>query len=278
MKHLLIAISWLLCIVATGLAADMPATRPSSQAVASQPDPSAEKPTSATLPSATASPPTTQDLYKSAINPKTDTWTTAMPDNSCTILAYRSVPVRQTISHNTYPHENFLPNARIPGSEGITTLNRAEYIDFGFRCQKPVNEKLTLNFDATGLFAATGGSNTNASGFNLVDHRAANDTRPRGEADFVYTDTNYGYDLAIGATWSLSKEYYIGAVADFTTVYIDSGWDRYSSFISQTSRQLFIPAGGIKIGYRMSKNSAIEGTFLLGRNGMGYFAGMVWDF
>jgi hypothetical protein len=273
MKHLLIVITCLLTTIAAASAADTPTTQPASQAVA-------EGSRSSSQPSAVAPAPpaAARDMYKEAIDPKSDTWTTAMPEDTGEILAYRSVPVRQTFSHNTYRYESFLPNSKVPGSEGITTLNRAQYIDYGYRWQHPVNEKLTLNFDATGLFADTGGSNTNASGFNLVDHRAANDTRPRGVADFVYTDTNFGFDLAIGATWSITDKFYIGAVADFTTVFIDSGWDRYSSFISQTSRQLFIPAGGLKVGFRTTKNSSIEGTFLLGRNGMGYMAGMVWFF
>lgn len=218
-----------------------------------------------------------ESIFHDAINSDKETWTTAMPENTFSLLGYRSVPVKQTFVHNTYPGDSFLPRAKVPGSAGTTILNRAQYIDYGFRWQRPLDDHWAVNFDATGLFAVSGGSNTNASGFNQVDHRSANDTRYRGVADFIYTDTDFGYDLAIGTTYSLTKHLYIGAVADFTTVYLDNGWDRYSSFISQSSKQLFVPAGGLKIGYRGTKNSSIEATLFIGKNGVGYFVGGVWD-
>jgi hypothetical protein len=104
------------------------------------------------------------------------------------------------------------------------------------------------------------------------------DDRCRGKADFIYTDSDFGCDLAVGVNYSITKHCYIGAVADFTTVYIGNGWDRYSSFVPQSGRQYLVPAGGIKFGYRGTKNSSIEATVLLGRNGVGYFLGTVWDF
>jgi hypothetical protein len=201
-----------------------------------------------------------------------------LPECDAEILGYRSVPVKQTFVHNTYGGDSFLPRAKVPGSAGTTILNRAQYIDYGFRWQRPLDRRWTISFDATSLFAVTGGSNTNASGFNLVDHRSENDTRYRGMADFIYTDTDFGYDLAISASYSLDKNLYIGAVADFTTVFLDSGWDRYSSFVSQSSKQLFVPAGGLRFGFRGTKTSDIEATILIGRNGVGYFFGVANTF
>jgi hypothetical protein len=256
MKFAILTAYMLFC-VQFAKAVDAPTTRPSSQ------------------PTTQISP---EQAFKDATNPENANWTSALPKGEPWILRYRSVPIKETFAHNTFPGDRFLPNSKVPGSAGTTVLNRAQFIDFGFRREEPITENLAFNIDATGLFAYTGGSGANASGFNLDDHRAANDSRPPRTAGYIYSDADYGFDLAVGMTWSVSKEMYVGALADFTTVFLDSGWDRYSSYVSQSSRELFVPAGGLKIGFRQTKNSVIEATILIGRNGIGYSAGIVWDF
>jgi hypothetical protein len=127
------------------------------------------------------------------------------------------------------------------------------------------------------LFAVTSGSGANASGFNLDDHRSANDNRPVYQAGSVYTDSDFGFEVAIGATFSLSKNFYVGPLFDLSGVFIDNGWDRYSSYQIQHTRLVVIPAGGIKFGYRTSKTTAIECNVLAGKNGFGCNAGLVWN-
>jgi hypothetical protein len=202
----------------------------------------------------------------------------ATPSGFAALLGYKSVPVKQTFSHDTNPDDNFLPNSNVPGSAGVTSLDQAQFIDLGLRYEIPVNKKWSFNIDATGLFAASTGNGADASGMNLDDRQNANDNRPAANAAFIYTDANWGFDVALGTSYSLSKKIYIGAVADFTGIFVDSGWDRYSSYSSQSTKLVLVPAGGPKFGWHMSENIAIEGTALFGKNGVGYNAGLVWNF
>jgi hypothetical protein len=203
---------------------------------------------------------------------------TATPTGFAALLGYKSVPVKQTFSHNTNPGDNFLPNANVPGSVGTTSLDQAQFIDVGLRYEMPIKKKWRFNIDATGLFAVTTGNGADASGMNLDDRQNANDNRPAANAAFIYTDANWGFDVALGITYSLPKNFYVGAVADLSGVFVDSGWDRYSSYTSQSTKLVLVPAGGPKLGWRMSENIAIEGTALFGKNGVGYNAGLVWNF
>src|ERR1035441_4004442 len=82
------------------------------------------------------------------LNPDTDT-----PSGFGLLLGYKSLPVKQTFAHDTNPGDSFLPNANVPGSGGTTSLNRAQYIDFGLRYETPLRDKSkwSLNMDASGL-------------------------------------------------------------------------------------------------------------------------------
>ena len=138
--------------------------------------------------------------------------------------------------------------------------------------------KWSLNIDATGLFAYTSGNGADASGMNLDDRQNANDDRPAANAAFIYTDANFGFDGALGLNYKLSKHFYVGAVADFSGVFVDNGWDRNSSYQSQSTKLVLVPAGGPKFGWRMTEDIAVEGTVLIGKNGVGYNAGFVLHF
>ena len=196
------------------------------------------------------------------------------------LLGYKSVPVKQTFAHDTNPGDSFLPNANVPGSAGTTSLNRAQYIDLGLRYETPLADKSkwSLNIDAAGLFAYTSGNGADSSRMNLDDRQNANDNRPAANAAFIYTDSNWGFDATIGVNYSFSKHFYAGVAGDFTGVYVDNGWDRYSNFQSQSAKWVLVPAGGPKLGLRITESSAIEGTILFGKNGVGFNAGLVWHF
>ena len=229
-----------------------------------------------------ATEPTTQAIESGApddaTNPRTATWNVAMPNGLAGLLGYKSVPVKQSFSHDTNPGDSFLPNANLSGSAGRTALNRAQYIDAGFRYELPISNNWSFNVDATGLFAVTTGNGADASGMNLDDSKNANDSRPAAGAAFVYTDSKFGFDLAVGTTYSLTKDYYVGVQADLTSVFVDNGWDRFSSYEVQSSKLLLVPAAGLKLGWRVSKDAAIEGSVLYGKNGLGYSAGLVFHF
>jgi|ERR1035438_8185805 hypothetical protein len=192
-------------------------------------------------------------------------------------IGYKSVPVNQTYSHNTNPNDSFLPNANVPGSAGTTSLDRAQFIDFGFRYELPLNYHLSFNIDATGLFAYTSGNGADAWGMNLDDRQNANDNRPAANAVFVYTDSNFGFDAALGTSYRLTEDFYVGAVVDLSGVFVDSGWDRYSTYTPESTTLVLVPAGGPKLGWRFG-DIAIEGTVLFGKYGVGYNAGIVWRF
>jgi hypothetical protein len=196
------------------------------------------------------------------------------------LLGYKSVPLKQIFAHDTNPGDSFLPNANVPGSAGTTSLNRAQYIDFGLRYETPLADKSkwSLNLDVAGLFAYTSGNGADSSGMNLDDRQNANDNRPAANAAFIYTDSNWGFDTTIGVDYSFSKHFYAGVAGDFTGVYVDNGWDRYSNFQSQSAKWVLIPTGGPKLGWRITERSAIEGTILFGKNGVGFNAGLVWHF
>ena len=110
------------------------------------------------------------------------------------------------------------------------------------------------------------------------DIQNANDSRPAADAAFIYTDSNYGFDVALGTTFSLSKDFYVGALVDLSGVFVDNGWDRYSSYQVQSSKLVLVPAGGLKFGWRVTKDAAIEGNVLYGKNGIGFNAGLVVHF
>ena len=196
------------------------------------------------------------------------------------LLGYKSVPIQQTFAHNTHLEDSFLPNANVPGSAGTTSLNRAQYIDFGLRYETPLanKSKWSVNIDAGGLFAYSSGDGADSSGMNLHDRQNANDNRPAANAAFIYTDSNWGFDATIGLNYSFSKYFYAGVAGDFTGIYVDNGWDRYSNFQSQSAKWVLVPAGGPKLGLRITESTAVEGTVLFGKNGVGFNAGLVWHF
>lgn len=212
--------------------------------------------------------PLTENALGEDMNPDTSTWTSAMPRGFAVLIGYKRVPVRQSFSHDTNSGDSFLPNANAPGSAGTTSLNRAQYVDAGFRYEAPANGNWSFNVDVTGLFAYTKGNGADASGWNLDDHENANDSRPAANAAFVYTDSNLGFDVALGISYGLSKVFYVGAVADLAGVVVDNGWDRFSKLQVQSKKLFLVPAGGLKLGLRFSKNIAIEGTALSGKNGV----------
>jgi hypothetical protein len=221
---------------------------------------------------------TDEEAFRDAVDPSTSTWSSAMPGGFAVVVGYKSVKVKQSFSHNTNPEDSFLPNANVPGSAGTTRLNRAQFVDFGFRYELPADSRWSFHLDATGLFAFTTGNGADASGMNLDDRQNANDSRPAALAAFVYTDANYGFDVALGVNYSLSKDLYLGASADFAGVFVESGWDRYSSYKVQSSKLVLIPAGGPTFGWRIAKDTAIEGSVLFGKNGIGYTVGLVCHF
>jgi hypothetical protein len=204
----------------------------------------------------------------------------ANPSGFSLLLGYKSVPVKQSFAHDTNPGDNFLPNAGIPGSAGTTSLNRAQYIEAGLRYETPYfsSSKWSLNIDAAGLLAYTAGNGATSSGMNLNDRQNANDSRPPANAAFIYTDSNWGFDATLGINYHFTRHLYAGLVGDFTGVYVENGWDRYSTYTSQQSKWVLVPAGGPKLGYRFSQHFGAEGTVLIGKNGVGFNTGLVFHF
>ncbi len=196
------------------------------------------------------------------------------------LLGYKSVPVKQSFPHDTNPGDSFLPNASVPGSAGTTSLDRAQFIELGLRYERPLskNSRWSFNIDAGGLFAFSTGNGADASGMNLDDRQNANDSRAAANAAFIYTEANWGFDLALGANYSLSKHFYVGAVGDLSGVFMDNGWDRFSDFESQSTRLVLVPAGGPKLGVAISDHFKVEATALFGKDGVGYNAGLVFCF
>jgi hypothetical protein len=197
-------------------------------------------------------------------------WTAAMPQGFAFFACYKTVAVDQSFAHDTHPDDSFLPNANVPGSAGTTSLARARYIDLGLRYDAPSKGRWTFNVDVAGLFAYSSGNGAGASGWNLDDRQNANDPRPPANAAFIYTDSIYGFDVALGATCGLSRFFYLGAGADLAGLVVDNGWDRFSSKAVQARKLLLVPAGGPKVGLRLTREVALEGTALFARKGVGY--------
>jgi hypothetical protein len=202
----------------------------------------------------------------------------AEPNGLGMLVGYKTVRVKQSFSHDTHPDDSFLPNATVPGSAGTTSLDRAQYISFGFRYAWPTSSRWSVNFGTTGLFAYTSGNGADVSGMNIDDRQNVNDSRPAANAAFVYTDSNWGFDVALGIRYSASESLYLGAVADFTGVWVENGWDRFGNYQAQSRKFVSIPAGGPILGLRITRSTAIEGAVLFGKNGAGYNAGLVVQF
>jgi len=205
----------------------------------------------------------------------TPAWTAAMPQGFALLVGYQSVVVKQSFAHDTHPDDSFLPNASVPGSAGTTSLDRAQYLALGLRYEGPAHGAWSLGVGVAGLFALTRGNGADASGWNLDDRENANDSRPAANAAFVYTDSIVGFDLSLAATYGLSRVVYVGAVADLAGVFLDNGWDRFSSFQLQSRKLVLVPAGGPKLGLRLTRDTALEGSVLWGRKGVGYSGSIV---
>lgn len=194
------------------------------------------------------------------------------------LTGYKSIPVKRSFAHDTHPGDSFLPGAGIPGSAGTTSIDRAQFFELGFRFEAPLSSNWHINIDAGGLVAVTLGNGDTSLGMNLDDRQNINDNRAPANAAFVYTDARWGFDVALGINYNLSSSVYIGGVVDLAGVLIDHGWDRFSSYSSQKSELVLVPAAGPKLGVRLTENTALEGIALLGQDGVGFSAGVVFRF
>ena len=94
----------------------------------------------------------------------------------------------------------------------------------------------------------------------------------------MYTDSNFGFDGTIGINRKLSDSISLGIVADYTGAFVDSGWDRYGTFTSQSSKLVSVPAGGLKFEWRMTDTVAFDAIALEGKHGFGGNVGLAWRF
>jgi hypothetical protein len=219
-----------------------------------------------------------EDVQGGSTDMDSPAWKAALPKGVAFFTGYKSALVKQSFAHDTHPDDGFLPNADVPGSAGTTSLNRAQYLELGLRYEMPAAGRWSFDVNVAGLLAYTSGHGADASGWNLDDSQNANDSRSPDNAAFVYTNSPYGFDVALGATCGLSRVLYLGAVADLAGLVAENGWDRFSSFQVQSRKLMLVPAGGPRLGLRFTRDIGIEGRALFAKKGTGYDGGLVIRF
>lgn len=192
-------------------------------------------------------------------------------DRFSVTLGYREYKLQHpTYSHNTHPNDSFLPRASVPGSAGTTTLDgKLRFGAVGFRYDQPIaptrtSNRLKLNVDLGGLF---GGARD--------DHQNNNDPRPAGNGAFVYSEANFGMYAGTGLSYEIGR-FYVGVQAELGGLFIDRGWDRYSTDQSTQSQLKFFPSVGPKIGYRFTDNFRTEASVQFGNATM-FTLGLIFN-
>ena len=162
-----------------------------------------------------------------------------------------------TFSHNTYPADYFLPNASIPGSAGTTTLNGENYFaTIGINYAHPI-ESISRSLSWRTEFGAL-------IGYNEDQHENANDHRPPANGAFVYSDAIWGGYGQWGITYHLGNHLYVGLDVEGDVVFLDNGWNRYSTKTTQKMNEDWIVAGGPALGYDFNNQYGIEVNGRLG--------------
>jgi hypothetical protein len=169
------------------------------------------------------------------------------------LVGYKYIDIDYDFTHDTHPDDSFLPGAGVHGSAGKTHLNGLHFAAIGVRYQASFSDSFSYNLDAGGLV-----------GGDRDRHKNANDMRPDENAAFVYSDTKFGFFAATGLSYHIER-FYVGAEAQLSGVYIESGWDRFDHDQKQDSKIQLLPSCGPKIGYQINDNWSIESTVQFGR-------------
>lgn len=172
--------------------------------------------------------------------------------------------------HDTHPADGFLPGSAIPGSAGKTGLDGQlqHFGTFGVRYQTLFVPTVSCDIEAGGLFG------------RARDYRQnANDPRPPSSGSFVYSEANYGFYGALGASYHFQKVLkggYLGVETQANCFFVDHGYSRFGRDESVRGDLLVAPSVGPKFGYNLD-NMFIELTVQFGRSvGGGISFGMLF--
>ena len=179
------------------------------------------------------------------------------------LIGYRYIALDEKFSHNTHPDDNFLPNSNQPGSAGETRIKKTSWLFVGARYLKEFENDTALNIDLGALI-----------GDNEKKAQNANDNRPAGAASFIYSKAEMGVQGAVG--YSLRKgRFRLGAEAQLSGIYIESGWDRFDNQEKEDSKFKFVPTIGPKIGIYLWDDNLVEVTVQKGEE---FAAGVNFQF
>lgn len=194
------------------------------------------------------------------------------PDNGLELkFGYKSAVVEgTTFSHDTHPDDSFLPNSNVPGSAGTTSLDDGmlHFGTLGLGYHAPLmNERLSWNVDVGGMLGGDSDRRKNA-----------NDSRPDGNAAFVYSQARWGIYTEAGLAYHV-KRFYFGANAQLVGIFVSSGWDRFGRQESEHVNLKLTPSAGPKVGYYFDEDRdiGVEGTVQLGED-VTFGVQLVWQF
>lgn len=169
------------------------------------------------------------------------------------MVGYRFINLDYTFNHDTHQDDSFLTGAIDSGSAGTTNLGNIHWAFLGGRYQTKKAD-LILNFDFGVLL-----------GGERDRRKNVNDTRPDANAAFIYSEAHVGVLAAFGLSYDMNP-LTLGAEAQVTGVFIESGWDRWGSDDKQDSMFEVMPTIGPKIGYQLSENIGLEATIQFGKS------------
>jgi hypothetical protein len=160
----------------------------------------------------------------------------------------------QRFWHDTHPDDSFLPESNVPGSAGVTNIGGTRtYITAGAGYQKRLSDLFSLTLDVGILL----------SNHNRNRHQNANDGRPAATGAFVYSQSKTGLCASAGLSCHMGN-FHIGIESQYAGVFIDHGWDRFSSDESQHSYFEHFISAGPRIGWTFFEDATgydiVEGT------------------